>query len=308
VLKTLKQNNSKEINKKWKNKQKSLKQVASAKKLSQVEISPDHNDICDETVNEFDETKQFFNTVNTDLEDIESEETTAVGVTTINNLLSHMVMKPRKKLEIDHTHNQGKSENIAIDDDALEQEGPVKGIHYFTKPSSKLAEVKSMKKALRYDISFTTRRVINGPHRVVTYCEFMNFRQLLLLKNEVVNALVFKNTPKELKIQNIIMHLIKDYQKYCIHIPSWDIIFDMLVMMNVNKQILVEIHDFSICIKLSDTLKADVDSNQNWLKDQLKNLIHLYRVRSKFVRASKSRVVCKRTKVISRFDSENIDL
>lgn len=60
-------------------------------------------------------------------------------------------------------------------------------------------------------------------------------------------------------------------------------------MMNLNKQILVDIHDFSIRIKLSDTLKNDSDSNQNWLKHQLKNLIQLYKVRSKFVRSNKSR-------------------
>lgn len=128
VLKVLKQNNSRDMNKRWKLKQKRLKQVDNSRKLNQVEISPEHNLMSDETIIDYDGKMNSSFTP-------ESDETTAAESTTINNLLCHMVMNPKRKREIDHTFSQGKSENITTEEDPLDQEAHVKGINFFSKQS-----------------------------------------------------------------------------------------------------------------------------------------------------------------------------
>ena len=98
VLRKLMQNNLQENKIKWKLQQKKVNSRKYFKKMAEKEIE-NKVDGLNDTLIEFSEEKKLYGSNGIDDED--SDETTTVGATQINNLLLNMVINPRKKLEID---------------------------------------------------------------------------------------------------------------------------------------------------------------------------------------------------------------
>lgn len=213
VLKKLRSNNARQAETQRSIRQRKMKRMCELKKLTQKEIDND-TEIGEETVLEYSTAKKHFadSPKASAFEEIESEETTAVGgPSCLENLLNNMVMNPRKKMEIDSSCEfNKKSENISTEGDLDEEENNAKKINYFSKPSTKIGETKCSRKQFRYDLQATPRRVnIFQNYRVIQETFFLDFNRLIRIKKELITSHLLHNFIQEKMIEKEVTDVLK---------------------------------------------------------------------------------------------------
>ena len=158
---------------------------------------------------------------------------------------------------------------------------PLNNINFFSKPITKISEPKRVPKAFRYDLSLTTQRVNIGKQRIITTRNLCDFQTLLTLKRATSSSILRKDIKREEYVRKEIIKIMLNYESYYIHIPSWNIIFDILLMMNLDQNILTELKEV---YRRTDSKSQPFTLNFNlenlkWLQMQLRNIIKVYKMR-----------------------------
>jgi len=198
-----------------------------------------------------------------DSEENESEETTAIGSGSgIHSLINNMKINPRKKAEIDVSHESKiKSENISTEDDPfLEDDVTTRKINFFTKSSSRKSEEKPRRVYTQYDLKATPRRHLCSDNTRIIYTPYLiDFADMLKIKRDTVLSHLSENTKKQKVNERKLTYLLSEVSEVQ-HIPTWQILIDIMTMSNINKDLLVHIKELSIKIK------AKCKSEENILK------------------------------------------
>ena len=277
-------------------------------KIAQKEID-NESDQFDDTIIEFSEEK-LINRNSGGYGDEDSDGTTAAGITTMNNLLSNMVINPRKKLEIDHSQDLlNKWENITIGDDEIrdEEEGPSKNINFFSKTSVKVSQDKTVDTFTRYNLNSTVWREPAGEHKIIVDRKFMDFPFLLHLKRNTISSIIFNNRRKAYSLQKELIKIMRDFQKFYVFLPAWKIIFDIIYLMETNETIHSGLKEIILTIEQTGMDNINIDNWENfskpnleWLMSQLQNAINLWESKTNKVKGkelTKSSELLKRRQV-----------
>jgi hypothetical protein len=297
VLRKLRQHNQKSLIKKKREMYKFRLETANFWRLDKKEIA---NDTIYEDTLVYDTKPQLQE------EEIESEDTTAVGTSWgIHHLVNTMKINPRRKTEIDSSHaSKMKSDHFSTEDDPFWDIDNISRFDYFNRKEKKKW------KYVPYGLSTTPRRALT-PSGLRLPSPFISppFLDLMKFKKSLVVNLMSPSVNMNALVSQLLFQ-INDFSEIT-HLPTWTLIIDILTLIPINKDLLLRIKELSLNIRKKWSDKENSRTHPQDLgkfleiKKQLKMFVFLLRARAsnwKQDKIEKLKKICK-TKVYDRFKS-----